>query len=655
MKYIFLGKIDPNSDVIARVILKNRKTKKKVTFEPIVHNNSLFVEARNLKLGFYNVFVQHDNAGKRERFGQHLYKDIGSHRKRVYHITSISESKHIIPYLTYPGTGLSIYVSHSKDYFHRILGFRKPPTVTQVIQEGRSLAIVGELDFAMELDLDYQVKLILKKRGENSELELDCKVTPLATYKISKEGAELSGHISFQSDIDVDQLVREGWLSSRFLDVRVRLKSIEGRFYERRLGDSENHMLNISGDDIAVYGFKNIEVYPYFTRSSMRGLSIMYRDKQPADSKWSEIKENIALKMSDWQWVRNRFDGWVLYEHNSKTAQDNAYYFFKWLQKHHPEVKAKFILDRNAKDYSLIKEAGVVPYYSLRHLLLMLNASILVSSQSRFHGYKYRPLRSKFRKAVVEKPNMFLQHGVLGIKKTSAFNKLYFQDAPDAITVSNRREVDIVRKWGYDDSDIALVGLTRFDYLQDASKKGEKDILVMPTWRPWLEGISKERFMESEFYVNYLNLVDKLSRLPDVRVTLYVHSKMGEFISCFSHIDNLDVVQVGETKVNKLLMQANLLITDYSSVAWDFYKMGKQVVFYGYDYEKYQGYVGFYSDLKNDLFGRFFDDSNAIVEYVDVTDSFVCDVEDSFFEFDDKNACQRTYEYIRQKFPSDNG
>lgn len=44
--------------------------------------------------------------------------------------------------------------------------------------------------------------------------------------------------------------------------------------------------------------------------------------------------------------------------------------------------------------------------------------------------------------------------------------------------------------------------------------------------------------------------------------------------------------------------------TDYSSVSWDVYYLGKPILFYQFDLDKYNETNGSYIDMEKDLFGE---------------------------------------------------
>ena len=54
--------------------------------------------------------------------------------------------------------------------------------------------------------------------------------------------------------------------------------------------------------------------------------------------------------------------------------------------------------------------------------------------------------------------------------------------------------------------------------------------------------------------------------------------------------------------INDLYISSDILITDYSSVFFDFANLRKPILFFTYDIEKYQSMLrGFYIDVNNDL------------------------------------------------------
>ena len=104
-----------------------------------------------------------------------------------------------------------------------------------------------------------------------------------------------------------------------------------------------------------------------------------------------------------------------------------------------------------------------------------------------------------------------------------------------------------------------------------------------------------------------------------------------------------------------MISECSLLITDYSSVFFDFAYMKKPIIYYQFDREKFftSHYAKGYFSYDNDGFGDCSMNStevvSKIIELVSnncvVPDKYANRVEDFFLHCDDKN-CQRTFDAI---------
>ena len=76
-----------------------------------------------------------------------------------------------------------------------------------------------------------------------------------------------------------------------------------------------------------------------------------------------------------------------------------------------------------------------------------------------------------------------------------------------------------------------ILGFTRWDVLENKARPDEKNILIMPTWRPWLEEQSDEVFRESEYCRRYRQLLENpelgaFLRENNVKIIFHIHPKM---------------------------------------------------------------------------------------------------------------------------------
>lgn len=103
--------------------------------------------------------------------------------------------------------------------------------------------------------------------------------------------------------------------------------------------------------------------------------------------------------------------------------------------------------------------------------------------------------------------------------------------------------------------------------------------------------------------------------------------------------------------INELYVVSDILITDYSSVFFDFANLKRPIIYYMYDFEKYKDEMrGFYIDI-NELPGEITKVEDELVKAIRKTKNFIYDQKyknfnDKFNYLDDGQATKRTVEKI---------
>ncbi|MDT8303274.1 MAG: CDP-glycerol glycerophosphotransferase family protein, partial [Sedimentisphaerales bacterium] len=107
--------------------------------------------------------------------------------------------------------------------------------------------------------------------------------------------------------------------------------------------------------------------------------------------------------------------------------------------------------------------------------------------------------------------------------------------------------------------------------------------------------------------------------------------------------------------IQKLINESSLLITDYSSVSWDFFYLCKPVIFYQFDFDDYLKNRGSYLDLKNDIFGDRTESNVELMQYIKfyINNSFsekeeYTGLRNKFFKYSDNFNCKRIYEETKK-------
>lgn len=281
---------------------------------------------------------------------------------------------------------------------------------------------------------------------------------------------------------------------------------------------------------------------------------------------------------------------WLVGE-RTDTAQDNGIHFFKWLQDN-TDIEAYYVIDGKSRDYNRIKNLNnVVIFGSKQHFEVAAKANVLISTHDLENILPYKTARNFW--GYENSVRVFLQHGVLGRKKVEYDKENY--DLPfhlfNVSSTSEKYDI-VVNQLGYDPEDVGITGLPRFDNLPLEPKTKVKKILIMPTWRDWLN--SDYAFSNSEYMNRYLELInnkktEELLEKYNVEINFYPHYRSQEFFK--HHLDKakgkIQYISLGQKTVQELLMEHDILITDYSSVSFDFSYMKKPVIFFHFDVEAF--------------------------------------------------------------------
>lgn len=209
--------------------------------------------------------------------------------------------------------------------------------------------------------------------------------------------------------------------------------------------------------------------------------------------------------------------------------------------------------------------------------------------------------------------NICSEHGMAGmkvigtdIKEKNGKNKSFvngFSEKFDAILIEGKKETEILKRaWNANEKMLIQYGLPRNDELvhktpEDiiALKKklgvplDKKVILYAPTFREYKRDSALAVYLKPPFdfdkwyeclgdeYVLLLTAHYEVAKLMDV-------PKAHPFvINAFKY-----------PHINDLMLVSDLLISDYSSVVFDYSILGRPIISYAYDYEDYRRERGLY-------------------------------------------------------------
>lgn len=344
-------------------------------------------------------------------------------------------------------------------------------------------------------------------------------------------------------------------------------------------------------------------------------------------------------------------------------ADDNGMHLFKYsIEQKEKGIKKYFIIDKNTDSYRKMKNIGpVIAYHSMKHRVLGLFAEkIITSHPDNNYIYGFWGHYPNFA-GILKSGTLFLQHGITLNNISSWLNK--FDKNLDFLLTASKKEYDSLFRYyyNYDEEIIQLLGFPRFDNLKDEKTK---TLLLMPSWRRYLSKENKYTISNSSYFKTYNSLINnprliELAKENGYEIIFRPHPHVYQFIELF---DKNDFVKIDYERgsYQELFKKGALLITDYSSVAFDFAYLKKPVLYYQYGEDYHFNLEESYFDYEKMGFGEVCNSEDELIDLIEqyiendckMKDKHVQNVED-YFIFTDRNNCKRVHEAILKIPPRD--
>ena len=332
-------------------------------------------------------------------------------------------------------------------------------------------------------------------------------------------------------------------------------------------------------------------------------------------------------------------------------------YRFIWFIKHHKQKKIQ------------IEGAKVVEYFSIPYFYYLSKA-------------KFWVINCKMPMYICKKPQqVYLQtwHGT-PLKKLAhdidvSEDTTFYRSAVTFEQMTHSYDVDVERynymispnkfctkvfqtSFQIDRERLVETGYPRNDFLSNFTKedvdrirskynlpKDKKIILYAPTWRDNSYVASGYTFkLQADFHV-------WKEKLPEDTIVLFKPHYL--IINTYENDESLAGFLYSipaEAEINELYIISDVLITDYSSVFFDYAILNRPIYFYMYDLEEYASDLrGFYLDIHKDLPGKIYREEVELLENVaqETFDySHLSEFNQTFNNCEDGNASKRIVDLL---------
>ena len=379
-------------------------------------------------------------------------------------------------------------------------------------------------------------------------------------------------------------------------------------------------------------------------------------DKLPIETVFTSFKQKSTVKSNDW----------ILMDRDNQ-ADDNAEHLYRYISENHPEQNIYFALKKTSSDWKRLEQDGfnLLEFGSSAFESKLKDCAKIISSH--VDGYITHYFKDN---SLLDKDYVFLQHGIIKDDLSGWLNTKKIACFVTATNPEYHSIVDNTTAYKFGKKEVKLTGLPRYDRLLTNNNTKSKQILIMPTWRnsivgTYISGTERTRnpdFMKTNYAKHWHSFMNHaiLKELNDqgYQIVFAPHPSIQEYMDEFTVPNFIKIYSYSEGNIQSVFQNTSILITDYSSVAFDVAYLNKAILYYQFDYDEVfssgnHTYQKGYFDYNRDGFGVVaYNETELLAALKDLVDNQakVPDLYqkriDKTFQFRDSNNCERVYQAI---------
>ena len=464
------------------------------------------------------------------------------------------------------------------------------------------------------------------------------------------------------------------WKFVYSFDFKIPLKSNELVSIDLQLHYNENNNTSHFNREIRFRRHADLSIFSHYAIKDSR--IILFLDNKIIIQSFSylrilkhellDLKKMFSEKEHSFDSILHRFLNIIAYPFvksrkiwlfmdRQDISGDNGEHLFNYAINQNDDIKKYFVIKKDSEDFPRLKKEygnNLLAFGSFKHKYIYLISEKIISSHpDDFILNPFPQANRKFLAGFLNIQKYFLQHGV-GKYDMSRWLRKYDKNLYLLLTVSDLdHDAFAGEAYNFDEDIIQSLGFPRYDNLTNENLK--KQIVIIPTWRNFLE--TEEDFINSEYAHRWNSLLNNQRLINHAKekgydIVFKPHPRSIEFLDLFdTHNVKLDNVK----GYHQILCDSSLMITDYSSVAFDFAYLKKPVVYYQYGGDYHFDPESAIATDEVD-FGEIIDNEDALVDKIISYLDNDCKMEkeylekvNKFFKYNDKNNSKRVYEWIK--------
>ena len=368
--------------------------------------------------------------------------------------------------------------------------------------------------------------------------------------------------------------------------------------FDLKKGRNKNSRIILSGDKAL-----------YFRQNIHNTLNLTVREASQYDT--AEGQKRLADAQKRAKALRGR-DIILMYEKNCSRYEESASVLYeKLIDAGHDNVY--FIVDTSIPAVQALDEKykkNLIEKDSDRHLEYFFACEKFISSETIDHAMQLRVANKAVQDKITGKglSYVFLQHGVMYMVSLNSKLRVGFRQKKGyrlhRTVVSSETEArHFIDMAGMSHDDLYITGLASFDtsYRHDGADR----IIIMPTWRRWEANQAEKNVEETGYFRMLCRMYDAVPDDLKDRVIILPHPLIADLFK--DEKDGIGSRILMADSYDKVFRDCDLLITDYSSIAYDAFYRGANVVFDWQDLDECMEHYGEGTRLMlndDNVFGR---------------------------------------------------
>ena len=352
-------------------------------------------------------------------------------------------------------------------------------------------------------------------------------------------------------------------------------------------------------------------------------------------------------------------------------ADDNAEHLYRYILNNNLKTDCYFALNRDSSDWERLEKEGfqLLEFGTDDFERRLKHCSKIISSQADTYVTNYFNDEYEYSKKII-----FLQHGVIKDDLSRWLNKKRNLQCFITSTIPEYKSIALdYNHYKSTKKEVVLTGLPRHDALLHKNTKSKKSILIMPTWRNNIVGQtftnSNQReynslFIQSEYAIAWKSLLHNkelksLCNLYGYNLIFAPHANILPYITDFNVPEYIEIwsKDTSSESMQDLFANSQILITDYSSVAFDMAYIEKGIIYYQFDkttiFSGNHTYQKGYFEYERDGFGPVVEEVTQVEHALEQIfknngqplNEYLTRMQETF-PFKDGRCCERVYNAI---------